>query len=203
MIYNFGINDVPGDAEPTSIDHKAYSMWRGMIRRCYHGHDNIRNITYSSTTVCDDWKYYSNFKKWFLNNYKDGFQLDKDIIGGLSNEYSPDTCAFVPSIINSCIIDGNRGISTTPLGVSYVSKSDKYRPALSKFGKSVKNFGFTETPMESHHIWQKEKANYLGELIKLHSNDLTLEVISGLQRRIDILNDDRLNERETKTLSKI
>lgn len=56
--------------------------------------------TYEGCTVCDEWLYFSNFKKWFDENYIEGFQLDKDIIIRGNKVYSPQTCCFVPKEIN-------------------------------------------------------------------------------------------------------
>lgn len=197
MIYNFGINDVPGDSKPSSPFYKCYDSWHGIIRRCYKT-DNPRNASYDKTTICNEWQYYSEFKKWFLVNYKEGFQLDKDIIGGDENIYSPSTCAFVPNLLNSCIIDGNRGDKTTPIGVSI----DNTRK-VTKYGKQVRNFGLFLTEYEAHKVWQLEKIKYLTELIQNYKGVVDATVIDGLQVRIDILSQDVQNGAITETISKV
>jgi hypothetical protein len=76
---------------------KQYSVWRGMISRCY----NKRNKAYKyyglkGVTVCDDWHDFQNFAAWFTDNYPmDGgvYELDKDILSGCI--YSPETCSIV------------------------------------------------------------------------------------------------------------
>ncbi|HCQ0858605.1 TPA: hypothetical protein OGU99_000531 [Escherichia coli] len=204
MIYNFGINDIPGDSIPSSLDYHIYDKWTGIIRRCYSLKRTDKNLSYINTTVCDEWKYYSNFKKWFKLHYIEGYQLDKDIIGGDKDIYSPETCAFIPGLINSCIIDGNRG--NNYIGVSYFNDdrcSKKYRPAICKFGKQIRNFGLFHTPEEAHQVWQREKIKYLYEIIEKYSSVVDLRVINGIKRRIDILQYDLDNGLITETISKI
>lgn len=211
MLYNRGIQDIPGDANKNNQDYKVYATWCAMYVRCYSNVKQKTRPTYIGTTVCDEWIYYSNFKKWYLNNYIEGYDLDKDIIDGTSKIYSPKTCAFVPNIINSCIIDGNASSSRTyPIGVHYRSKpsdminefTNPYQARLCKYKKRV-SCGCFSTPEEAHRAWQIAKRDYLLELMSMYCNDVVPEVIQGLQRRVDILNDDIKNNRETKSISKV
>ena len=83
-------------------NEKASSIWKNMIRRCYSG----EFPSYSNTIVSDEWLYFPNFVEWFNENYKEGYELDKDLIGdGLL--YSKDTSIFIPRRINR-YIEGNK-----------------------------------------------------------------------------------------------
>ena len=82
-ICGFGINDVPeltfvkdenGKAELT----QAYKTWTGIIDRCYRPGHEEKFKAYADCSVCEEWKYFSNFKKWFDENYIEGFDIDKD-----------------------------------------------------------------------------------------------------------------------------
>ncbi|WNV47321.1 hypothetical protein ENKO_216 [Klebsiella phage fENko-Kae01] len=117
MVNGFGIYD--GDYVGKNTTNKIYQVWRSMIKRCYS-----KNVTesYKNTTIHDEWKYYSSFEKWYNNNYKENYSLDKDIIGGELNQYSSRTCAFVPREVNNCILDSNTIGSKYPIGVSYHKK---------------------------------------------------------------------------------
>lgn len=77
----------------------AYTRWKSMMSRCY----NVKNIGYTNyggkgVTVCEDWKDYNTFLKWYDENSITGWEIDKDILGGSS--YSPESCVFVPNTIN-------------------------------------------------------------------------------------------------------
>lgn len=78
-------------------DVKSYSVWRGMIKRCYE--KNSKSYPYyggRGVTVCEEWKNYQNFASWFDSNYpRDGmrYEIDKDDSGGIC--YCPENCKFV------------------------------------------------------------------------------------------------------------
>lgn len=79
---------------------KSYNVWVHMIDRCYN--KNSTNYLWygeKGVTICDEWKLYSNFKKWFDENYIEGCVVDKDISGG--SIYSPETCVFISKSKNS------------------------------------------------------------------------------------------------------
>lgn len=83
------------------LDRKrpAYIRWRGMMTRCY----DVKNSNYDrygerGVTVCEDWKDYDVFSKWHVENSIEGWDIDKDILGGTI--YSPEHCVFVPHAIN-------------------------------------------------------------------------------------------------------
>ena len=82
--------------------------------------------------VCDEWLTYSNFEKWFNKNYKEGQQLDKDILFEGNKLYSPETCCFVPSDINTMMITRQTKKSCLPTGVSEV-KSGKYQAVSGRY----------------------------------------------------------------------
>lgn len=74
---------------------RAYKIWMAMINRCYNKKDRgYRWYGAKGVCVCDEWKLFSNFKKWYDENNPTGeLQMDKDISG--LNEYSPAGCVFI------------------------------------------------------------------------------------------------------------
>lgn len=179
-----------------------------MIKRCYSEKYQETHKTYIGVIICDEWKTYSKFKEWYISNYKDGYELDKDLIDGNKKMYSPETCSFVPNEINMCIIDKNN--KNQPLGVCYhipkKNMSFEYKkPYYAQIYKNKKKYhlGAFPTPEEAHTKWQLAKKEHLSDIIKKYNNSVSDGVIKGLQRRIDVLNDDLLNGRITLSLSKI
>lgn len=83
---------------------KEYSLWNGMIGRCYTEKVRIKQPTYRDVTVCEEWHNFQNFAKWFYENWKpwmdETWHLDKDILCLECKVYSPKTCCFVPQEIN-------------------------------------------------------------------------------------------------------
>lgn len=79
---------------------KSYTVWVGMISRCYNEGRHKTHPTYIGCSVCDEWLYYPNFKVWFDDNYIEGYELDKDIKVKGNKIYSPETCMFVSKAEN-------------------------------------------------------------------------------------------------------
>ena len=73
-----GINDLTQEIHQSKgKTTPVYRAWHGMLFRC-----STKNTqeTYNDCSVCEEWLRFSNFKRWFDENYIDGFQLDKDIL---------------------------------------------------------------------------------------------------------------------------
>ena len=80
-----GINDARYMTTPI-VDGKqvvdpAYMAWFNMLKRAYDPKFHEKQPTYSDVTVCKDWHSFSAFRAWWLDNYREGEQLDKDLLG--------------------------------------------------------------------------------------------------------------------------
>ena len=86
------------------VKKDSYNTWRGMLERCYGEKYQKKFPTYIDCSVCDEWKSYENFERWYNLNYyeveNEKMQLDKDILFKGNKIYSPNTCVFVPQRIN-------------------------------------------------------------------------------------------------------
>jgi hypothetical protein len=71
-----------------------------MMMRCYSLKWSSKFPTYKDCIVDERWHNFQIFGEWFEENYVEGFELDKDILGKSSKIYSPETCCFVPQEIN-------------------------------------------------------------------------------------------------------
>jgi len=96
---------------------KKYKTWKKMLERCYSSDYHIKHPAYKDVTVCDEWHSYQVFGGWYDEQYKkDGWQLDKDLLGRDEKIYSPDTCVFIPRGLNSFLGRG-KGNKDHPIGV--------------------------------------------------------------------------------------
>ncbi|MGL5713837.1 MAG: hypothetical protein ACRCX2_12515 [Paraclostridium sp.] len=77
-----------------NIQSRAYNVWYNMIRRCYDK-KSVSYKTYGAKgiRVCEEWRLYSNFKRWYDENYIEGYEIDKDF--SLKGYYGPDSCVFI------------------------------------------------------------------------------------------------------------
>lgn len=151
-IYNVGVVDVH------NIDYKkdaSYIAWKGMIWRCYCSTSN-KTKCYEGCYVCEEWLVYSNFRKWFKeqSDYKEGYQLDKDILVKGNKVYSPETCCFVPQEINTAILLRKGEKYNLPHGVSYDKRKGKYIG----HGTHCKRKYF-DNPNDAHAYFKEKKKN--------------------------------------------
>lgn len=101
-VFNVGFFGVgPYKAKITGRMTSAYTAWHGMMSRCYSLDSHKLNPTYKDCTVCDEWHNFQIFAEWFYINYKNCYELDKDIINHGNRIYSPDNCKFVTKSENT------------------------------------------------------------------------------------------------------
>ena len=118
-LFGIGINDMP-----LSKRSRAYNVWRHLLKRC---RGNNRSKAYKDCSICDEWKLFSNFKKFYDDNCTDDtFHLDKDLLVQGNKKYSPETCAFLPREINETIKTEWTENRSLPVGVT-MTKFGKYR----------------------------------------------------------------------------
>ena len=168
LIYGVGENDLL--LANKSI---AYRRWFGILQRCYSPTTEQAGRNYKGCKVCKEWLTFSNFKKWFDENYVDGWQIDKDIIESGNRVYSPDTCCFVPNIINIFFIRPKR----EKRGV--FKEGNKYIVLYSKFGSNIRSEKFN-TEYEAYDLYCKERNKYAIELAEKYKNMLDIRVYNKL-----------------------
>lgn len=191
VLYGVGINDYDGFINNKGVVMKSYLTWRDMIRRCYGIYDEDKNAIYKKKDckVCDEWLYFSNFKKWFDNpdnGYIDGYHLDKDILVKGNNIYSHDTCCFVPQEVNKLFTkhDSKRGL--LPIGVSKSGSGYIVNINGSKFRKYI---GYFKDVESAFNAYKKEKEAYIKEIAYKYFNDgkITKKVYDALMNyQVDV-----------------
>ena len=139
----------------------ANRVWRSMLSRCYSKKYQEKEPSYIDCSVCEEWLLFSNFKKWFDENYVDGYALDKDILIKGNKVYSPDTCCFVPFEINALLIKCNRTRGVYPIGVCKCK--NRFRAFLSVSG-SILFLGSFVTIEEAFNAYKKAKEAYIKEV---------------------------------------
>ena len=176
LIYGWGINDSP---EPVSREVTVggkrvslyrcpfYDRWAGMLERCYSQLYHKNKPTYIGCVVCDEWKYFSNFKSWVQSQpNKDWMdcQLDKDVIIPNNKIYSPDTCAFVTPRLNSFLTERLSGRGEHLLGVYWHKESKKF---VAKCSNPLNDnpdvgryLGLFHNEVEAHFAWKAKKHEY-------------------------------------------
>lgn len=117
----------------TSKNKKEYSVWSGMMRRCYDKkHDSYKYYGAEGIKVCERWKRFDYFlqdiqkvkgynKEDFYNNK---IELDKDL--SQKKEYSFNNCEFLSSAKNNLYTRKQKEFCVTfPNGTTKIYKSKK------------------------------------------------------------------------------
>lgn len=138
---------------------KSYNAWHGMLRRVYSS-DLERYSTYKDVTVCQEWLNFQNFAQWYEETYYEiegeQMHLDKDLKSGKSKVYSPETCLFLPQVLNTQLIDRTqKRINELPSGVHFDTWNPlKYKAKILIDGKSLSS---TFNKVEEAANWYKEQ----------------------------------------------
>lgn len=122
---------------------QSYIAWRAMIMRCEDKSYKQKYPTYGGCSICEEWHSFANFKQWFDEHYVERWALDKDILVKGNKVYSPDTCCFVPTEINSAFTTNKKNRGDCLIGVmKYGDKfvSTNHREFLGIFDTQEKAF---------------------------------------------------------------
>lgn len=186
LVYGVGVNDSPTPIQRYGISAGKrvvewrcpfYTRWANMLKRCFAESSLKSRPGYSTVDVCDEWKYFSNFKAWMEKQDWEGKHLDKDLLGS-GDIYSPENCVFIDSDVNSYIKSSTNkfglptGITHYPSGSWYASiLRDRSRIYLGKF----------KTEQEAVNAYLTAKIDIACELF----SDRPPQILSAIIRRFD------------------
>lgn len=175
---------------PTKINGKrtkCYRTWHDMLRRCYSQKYQEKEPTYKDCEVCEEWLNFQNFAKWFYENYYEiegeKMGLDKDILHKNNKVYSPSTCIFTPSRINTLFIKNNKNRGELPIGVRYHKDIKKYSSHLSikRNGKSKQVYlGLSNTPEGAFYKYKIEKEKYIKEVANEYKDKIPQKLYDAM-----------------------
>lgn len=182
LVYGVGINDAdypPHKRENGKITTcNFYSVWTGMIKRCYCNKFHQIQPTYIGCTVSDEWLTFSNFKNWMEKQDWKGKQLDKDILVKGNKTYSPETCVFVDKITNGFTVDQVSSRGAYPVGVHLHKQTGRFRSGCrNPFSKNDKHLGLFKSPEEAHQAWRKRKHELALQLADLQTDDRVAQAL--------------------------
>lgn len=159
-----GIGYIGIGPHSTSISNRitsCYRCWSGILCRCYDERTRLKYPTYIDTIVCEEWHNFQNFAEWYKDNYIEGYQLDKDILIKGNKIYSPETCCFVPSVINTLFTNRRKLRGELPLGVTKLkSNKSKFEASLRKESKLI-SLGTFNSPEEAFIAYKVEKESHI------------------------------------------
>lgn len=185
LIFGVGINDA-GYYVIKFINGKQvmcpfYRKWASMMARCYYTKYQSRMKSYIGCSVIDEWKVFSNFRKWMETQDWRGKQLDKDLLVMGNKIYSPETCLFIDPHINYFLTDSASSRGDFPIGVSYLKKTKKFSARCrNPIGNKMDNLGYFSNPEDAHLAWKRRKHELACQLAELQEDD---RVANALRNR--------------------
>lgn len=154
----FGIGIYDGHPSSYKEDIHIRKRWMNILNRCY----NKTTKFYIGCTVCEEWHLFSNFKEWFVNNYRNGYVIDKDIKHKGNKIYSPNTCLCIPPELNALFTNRKNHRGKYPIGVTKVTESKTYQASLCLLNGKHKYLGTFDTKEDAFMCYKMAKE----ELIK-------------------------------------
>lgn len=127
----------------------AYQAWQEIIRRCYNSRE--KEASYKKAVLCDEWRSFSKFRTWWLDNWKEGYEIDKDILTD-TKVYGPHNCIFVPRWLN-LMASGKKNTGWKG-GVRLYKGS--YQERIVENKKRL-HLGCFKTEAEAYKVWLERK----------------------------------------------
>lgn len=139
-----------------------YSRWNSVRERCYSGKWLAKHPTYAGCELFEGWRRFSIFRKWMEVQDWVGKELDKDLLGN-GKLYHPDTCVFVPKMVNCFVLNSLKSRGDLPCGVTQTGKAFWARGWV---GGVRVDLGRHPTPEAAYSAWYYSKVEYGLTLVK-------------------------------------
>ena len=169
LLCGFGLHDADYTTKPivdgVQLWDPSHQSWSSILKRAYSQKYHVTHPTYVGVTVCEEWHSFSAFRAWWLANYQEGWQCDKDLLVVGNKEYSPDACIYIPSWLNKFTIDRYAARGELPIGVCLDRCCGKYKSQCNNpiTGK-LHCLGYFATPEAAHEAWRRYKLELADQL---------------------------------------
>ena len=164
----FGVGITGTKYQPTinGVNTKEYTLWRDMLKRCYSNDFKKKRPTYEGCEVSENFKYYEYFYEWCNNqvgfNNKD-WQLDKDLLVKGNKVYNESTCIFIPSEINSLLINCTASRGKHSIGVCWSNTNKAFKAQVNKNKGNPEHLGYFKTEIEAFNAYKQAKEAFVKE----------------------------------------
>lgn len=154
-----------------------YRTWISMINRCYDS-NYCHKTNYENCTVCEEWLTFSNFKTWMEKQDWENKRLDKDLFNKDKHSlvYSPETCVFIPQILNSFLCASAKARGACKIGVT-CNKSGGYSSKISNpFTSKTEHLGEFKIEENAYLAWLKRKLELAEEICLVYNIEDKIKV---------------------------
>ena len=161
-----GVLGVKYQTKINGVKTKEYVLWVHMLQRCYSDFSKKRNPTYIGCGVSDNFKSYEYFYEWCHNQVgfsnKD-WQLDKDLLIKGNKIYSESTCVFIPSEVNSLLINCTASRGKHLIGVYWNKTANAFVARVSRNKGGSEHLGYFNTEIEAFNTYKDAKETFVKE----------------------------------------
>jgi len=187
LVYGKGFNDKSRPAWIDGKNVKEYSLWHGMLERCFCEKYQTRRPTYKDCNVSDNFLSYSFFYDWCQEQI--GFDkvdekgriwcLDKDILFTGNKLYSETVCIFVPNEINVFFTDSGNARGEYPIGVNFHKASGKFTAYCTVNGKR-QYLGLFSAPQEAFLAYKPFKESLCKQLALKWQHEIDTRLFNAM-----------------------
>lgn len=171
------IGEGPYKPSIKSVKGTIYNTWHSILQRCYDPIKQKKIPTYIGCIVCDEWLCFQNFADFYTKNNPYNFHIDKDLLVKGNKIYSPDTCCFVPPVINNSLIKVNRKIYKYLDGI--ITKYGRYTSSITINQKHI-FLGNYNTPEEAFISYKRAKEEQLKYLANQWKDKISIQAYNAL-----------------------
>ena len=148
------------------VKTKEYNLWCSMLTRCYSDIFKKKRQTYEGCEASENFKSYEYFYEWChkqvgFNNK--GWQMDKDLLVKGNKVYGENTCVFIPSEINSLLINCTASRGKHLIGVYWSKTANAFVAQISKNKGKREHLGYFKTEMEAFNAYKEAKESFVKE----------------------------------------
>ena len=179
LVCGVGVFDAPYAKTRDELTRKAYRDWNNMLQRCYGKSNFPSKPAYKECIVCEEWHSFLKFREWFDENYIEGYFLDKDVLIKGNKIYSPNTCCYIPSFINTLLLNCRSARGKYPIGV----QKHKYGFCAKLYKQGEQHYiGFYKNEEDAFLAYKKAKELYIQEVARKYydKGDITKRVYDAL-----------------------
>jgi hypothetical protein len=176
---------------------KEYSLWHNMYNRVYSGARHKSDPRYAGCKL--EFTDYNTFTEWLHSQIgfdREGWVMDKDIVchlTGMGKVYSPETCVFVPILINSFLTFSQKtNNSTGYAGVSVINSkgySANFMACCAELNGKNKTLGRTNTAEEGYQLYREHKVKLAKVLADTYRDEVDPRVTYYLENFSNYIDD--------------
>lgn len=180
-----GYYGVPEEGRVYEYAKQSYSTWNAMMQRCHNPVKRKTHASYEGCWVNPEWYNFQNYLKWYQQEYKPGWHMDKDIAFKGNKEYSKDTVFCVPPEVNGFLVLRTRDRGKWPIGVTQHRGQFYAQHSMNGKQRIIGVFNNHMDAFNSYKVAKEARARELAEKYKGQVNDKVIEGLLNYRVEID------------------